>query len=105
MNKRLNNKDAFKAISEVERDSNIPSKSVFRQNIQLDRILFNKLKLLGFVIDKSRNNILKSLVVSGINEFEKKNGSIVALAKVKIQEKNSRNPIGLIRNYKSIPEA
>jgi hypothetical protein len=105
MNKRLNEKDAFKAINEVERESNIPSRSVFSQNVQLDRVLFNKLKLLGFVIEKSRNNILKNLVASLIHEFESKNGSLVLLAKSKIQENNSGTSKSLIKNYKSIPEA
>ena len=105
MNKRLNDKDAFKAISEVERDSNIPPRSVFSQNVQLDRVLFNKLKLLGFVIEKSRNNILKNLVASLIHEFESKNGSLVLLAKSKIQENDPGTSKTLIKNYKSIPEA
>ena len=105
MNKRLNDKDAFKAISEVERDSNIPPRSVFSQNVQLDRVLFNKLKLLGFVIEKSRNNILKNLVASLIHEFESKNGSLVILAKSKIEENDPGTSKSLIKNYKSIPEA
>lgn len=105
MNKRLDPKDAFKAINEVERDSNIPSKSVFSQNVQLDRVLFNKLKLLGFVMEKSRNNILKNLVASLIHEFESKNGSLILLAKSKIQENNPETPKTMIKNFRSIPEA
>ena len=105
MNKPLKPEDAFDAIKEVERDSNIPSRSVFNQNVKLDRILFNKLKLLGFVIDKSRNHIIKSLVASRISEFESKNGSLVALTKIKIDENNSKAPKNIIKNYKSIPEA
>jgi hypothetical protein len=105
MNKRLNPEDAFNAIKEVEKDYNIPSKSVFTQNVKLDRILFNKLKLLGFVVDKSRNHIIKSLVTSRINEFESKNGSLVLLAKSKIQENNPETSKTLIKNFKSIPEA
>ena len=34
MNKPLKPEDAFDAIKEVERDSNIPSRSVFNQNVQ-----------------------------------------------------------------------
>lgn len=105
MNKRLGKKDAFKAICEVERDSNMPSKSVFCQHVQLDRVLFNKLKLLGFVIEKSRNNILKNVVASLINEFENENGSLILLAKSKIQENDPGTSKSLIKNYKSIPEA
>lgn len=105
MNKRLNPEEASNAIKEVEKDYNIPSKSVFTQNVKLDRILFNKLKLLGFVIDKSRNHIIKGLVASSINEFENKNGSLILLAKSKIQENDPGTSKSLIKNYKSIPEA
>ena len=105
MNKRLNPEDAFNAIKEVEKDYNIPSKNVFTQNVKLDRILFNKLKLLGFVVDKSRNHIIKSLVTSRIKEFESKNGSLVLLAKTKIQENNPETSKNLMKNFKSIPEA
>jgi hypothetical protein len=105
MNKRLNPEDAFNAIKEVEKDYNIPSKSVFTQNVKLNRILFNKLKLMGFVIDKSRNHIIKSLLASRINEFESENGSRILLAKTKIKEKNSETSKTMIKNFKSIPEA
>jgi hypothetical protein len=45
------------------------------------------------------------LVASRISEFESKNGSLVALTKIKIDENNSKAPKNIIKNYKSIPEA
>lgn len=105
MNKPLNPEEASNAIKQVEKDYNIPSKSVFNQNVKLDRILFNKLKLLGFVIDKSRNHIIKNLLASRINEFESKNGSLVGLAKIKIEENNPPSSKSMVKNFKSIPEA
>ncbi|WP_321421702.1 hypothetical protein [uncultured Methanobacterium sp.] len=100
----VSKKDAIHAIKEVERDHTIPSKSVFSQKIFLDRVLFHKLKLMGFVNEKPPATILRSATVNFIREFEGKNGHLVQLARNKIIKSNKFQPKPKVNIY-SLPEA
>jgi len=97
-------KDAIHSINEVERDHTIPCKSVFCQKIFLDRVLFHKLKLIGFVNEKPPATILRSATVQFISEFEGKNGHLVHLAREKMHKSNEFRGKQKI-NINSIPEA
>lgn len=97
-------KDAIHSINEVERDHTIPCKSVFCQKIFLDRVLFHKLKLMGFVNEEPPATILRSATVEFISEFEGKNGHLVHLAREKMLKKNGF-PVKRNINIHSIPEA
>lgn len=75
-----------KAIEEVQRDTLLPNRFLFVQYTRFERVNYNKLKLLAFVENQSCGALLRDLTTEAIKNYEKKNGSLVKLAREALKD-------------------